>query len=348
MAGDNNDGNAGDIAKGSAGDGEEVSVTVPEDAGEDRLDRMLAGLLPQFSRSRLQALIRAGQVTVGGRTIVEPKFRVNAGADIAVSVPPPESATPQPQDIPLSVVYEDNTLIVIDKPAGIVVHPGAGTPDGTLVNALLHHCAGSLSGIGGVERPGIVHRLDKDTSGLLVAAKSDTAHRSLSEQFADHGRTGVLERGYKALVWGLPPRKRATVNEPIARSRQNPEKMAVRKGGKEAITHYEVLETYSGADGGPVASLIACRLETGRTHQIRVHLAHIGHPILGDPSYGAGFSSKSRLLTENQRKRLESLGRQALHAYLLVFAHPVSGETMRFESSHPADLQALIDALSGT
>jgi 23S rRNA pseudouridine1911/1915/1917 synthase len=360
MAGDNNDGNAGDNAKGSAGDGEDFSVTVPEDAGEDRLDRMLAGLLPQFSRSRLQALIRAGRVTVGGRTIVEPKYRVNvtsgvasgmtsgAATEIRVSVPPPESATPEPQDIPLSVVYEDDALIVIDKPAGLVVHPGAGTPDGTLVNALLHHCAGSLSGIGGVERPGIVHRLDKDTSGLLVAAKNDTAHRSLSEQFADHGRTGVLERGYRALVWGVPPRKRATINEPIARSRQNPEKMAVQRGGKEAITHYEVLETYSGADGSPVASLIACRLETGRTHQIRVHLAHIGHPIVGDPVYGAGFRSKSRLLTENQRKTLESLGRQALHAYLLVFAHPASGETTRFESDLPVELQALVDALSGT
>jgi len=330
--------------------GDVISVTVPDDAGGNRLDRVLADLLPQLSRSRLQALIRQGRVAIGGRTIVEPKYRVNAGegTEIRVTVPPPEPAVPQAQDIPLSVVYEDDALIVIEKPAGLVVHPGAGTPDGTLVNALLHHCAGSLSGIGGVERPGIVHRLDKDTSGLLVVAKTDAAHRSLSEQFADHGRTGVLERAYKALVWGVPSRKTGTIDEPIARSRQNPEKMTVRKGGREAITHFEVLETFAGAEGGPVASLLECKLETGRTHQIRVHLAHIGHPILADPVYGAGYRSKSRLLSENQSLALEGLGRQALHAYLLVFAHPVTGRTMRFESGFPADFRALLTALSGT
>jgi len=327
---------------------EEFAVTVADDQPSDRIDRVLAASLPDLSRSRLQALIRAGRVTVGGRTIVEPKFRVNAGDEIAVSVPPPAPAEPEAQDIPLDVVYEDDDLIVIDKPAGLVVHPGAGTPDGTLVNALLHHCAGSLSGIGGVERPGIVHRLDKDTSGLLVAAKNDVAHRSLAGQFADHGRTGVLERGYLALIWGVPPRRRGTIDQPLARSRQNPEKMAVRAGGREAITHYNLGDTYAGADGSPVASLVECRLETGRTHQIRVHMAHIGHPIIGDPVYGAGFSSKSRLLTDRQRNLLESLGRQALHAYLLQFDHPASGETMRFERGFPADLQALVDALAGS
>ncbi|MCT8971782.1 RluA family pseudouridine synthase [Microbaculum marinisediminis] len=334
------------------GNGDVISVTVPAEADEDRLDRMLAGLVPQFSRSRLQTLIREGRVTIGGRTIVEPKYRVNvtSGADteITISVPPPKPATPEPQDIPLDVVYEDDALIVIEKPAGLVVHPGAGTPNGTLVNALLHHCADSLSGIGGVERPGIVHRLDKDTSGLMVVAKTDTAHRSLAEQFADHGRTGVLERGYRALVWGVPPRKYDTIDAAIARSPQNPERMAVRANGRNAITHYEVVQTFSGADGSPVAGLVECRLETGRTHQIRVHLAHIGHPILGDPVYGAGFRSKSRLLTDLQRKSLETLGRQALHAYLLVFAHPVSGETVRFESDFPADIQALLETLTGT
>jgi 23S rRNA pseudouridine1911/1915/1917 synthase len=329
-------------------DDEEISVTVPAEAADERLDRVLADLLPRFSRSRLQALIKSGQVTIGGRTIVEPKYRVNAQDEVTVRVPPPEPATPEPQDIPLDIVYEDDALVVIDKPAGLVVHPGAGTPDGTLVNALLHYCAGSLSGIGGVERPGIVHRLDKDTSGLMVVAKTDEAHRSLSEQFADHGRTGVMERAYKALVWGIPTRKYGTIDAPIARSPQNPEKMAVRGGGRAAVTHYEVLETFAGAENDPVASLIECRLETGRTHQIRVHMAHIGHPILGDPVYGAGFRSKSRLLTDSQRKSLESLGRQALHAYLLVFAHPMTGETMRFESGFPADFQALVDALAGT
>ncbi|WP_436638818.1 RluA family pseudouridine synthase [Microbaculum sp. FT89] len=333
-------------------DDENISVRVPADAAGGRLDRVLADLLPHFSRSRLQALIRDGRVTIGGRTIVEPKYRVNvteaADTEVAVSVPPPAPATPEPQDIPLEVVYEDDALIVIEKPAGLVVHPGAGTPNGTLVNALLHHCAGSLSGIGGVERPGIVHRLDKDTSGLMVVAKTDTAHRSLAEQFADHGRTGVLERGYRTLVWGVPPRKYGTIDAPIARSPQNPEKMAVRANGRNAVTHYEVVDTFPGANGSPVASLVECRLETGRTHQIRVHMAHIGHPILGDPVYAAGFRSKSRLLTDAQRKSLETLGRQALHAYLLVFAHPVSGETRRFESDFPADLRALVDTLTGT
>jgi 23S rRNA pseudouridine1911/1915/1917 synthase len=326
---------------------ETISVNLPADATEGRLDRALADRLPRFSRSRLQGLIRAGQVSVGGRTIVEPKHRVNAGDEIVVSVPPPQPATPSPQDIPLKIVYEDGVLVVVDKPAGLVVHPGAGTPDGTLVNALLFHCAGSLSGIGGVERPGIVHRLDKDTSGLIVAAKTDAAHRGLAEQFADHGRTGSLERGYRALVWGVPPRKRDTIDAPIARSPQNPEKMAVRANGRHAVTHYEIIETYAGADGTPVASLVECRLETGRTHQIRVHMAHIGHPILGDPVYGAGFRSKSHLLTDRQRICLENLGRQALHAYVLVFAHPVSGEIMRFESDFPTDLQQLRDSLAG-
>lgn len=327
---------------------EDIAVRVADDQPSDRLDRMLAASLPDLSRSRLQALIRAGRVTVGGRTIVEPKFRVNAGDDIALTVPAPAPARLEPQDIPLDVVYEDDDLVVIDKPAGLVVHPGAGQPDGTLVNALLHHCAGSLSGIGGVERPGIVHRLDKGTSGLLVAAKTDMAHQSLAAQFADHGRTGVLERGYLALIWGVPPRKRGTIDAPLARSRQNPERMAVTDRGRAAITHYTLKETYTDADGAPVASLVECRLETGRTHQIRVHMAHIGHPILGDPGYGSGFRSKARLLTEHQRNLLETLGRQALHAYLLQIGHPASGETMRFECGFPAELQALVDALSGS
>lgn len=329
-------------------DVEDIVVTVPAGGTEDRLDRVLAGLLAGYSRSRLQALIRAGQVTVDGRTIVEPKYRVNAGGRIAVRVPPPRPAEPQAQAIPLVVVHEDADLIVVDKPAGLTVHPGAGTPDGTLVNALLHHCAGSLSGIGGVERPGIVHRLDKDTSGLIVAAKTDAAHRDLSAQFADHGRTGDLERGYLALVWGLPGRRSGTVDAPVARSPQTPEKMAVRQGGREAVTHYEVVETFPGADGRPVASLVACRLETGRTHQIRVHMAHIGHPLMGDAVYGAGFRSKAALLTERQREGLEALGRQALHAYLLAFRHPASGKVLRFESALPDDMRALADALTET
>lgn len=323
-------------------------MRVPDGAPGDRLDRVLAGLIADMSRARIQSLIKGGQVTVGGRTIVEPKHRVNAGDTIEVRVPPPQPATPQPEAIPLDVVHEDADLIVIEKPAGLTVHPGAGTPSGTLVNALLHHCAGSLSGIGGVERPGIVHRLDKDTTGLMVAAKTDAAHRDLSAQFADHGRTGDLERGYLAIVWGVPDRRRGTIDAPVARSPQNPEKMAVRRGGREAITHYELIQTFADGEGRPLASLVECRLETGRTHQIRVHLAHIGHPLLGDTVYGSGFRSKERLLTERQREALEGLGRQALHAYLLALRHPSSGEVLRFESDLPGDMRALIDALTET
>lgn len=326
----------------------EISLRVPDTETGDRLDRVLAGLIADMSRARIQALIRDGRVSVGGRTIVEPKHRVNAGDVIGLSVPPPQPATPQPEPIPLEVVYEDADLIVIGKPAGLTVHPGAGTPSGTLVNALLHHCAGSLSGIGGVERPGIVHRLDKDTSGLMVAAKTDAAHRHLSAQFADHGRTGDLERGYLAIVWGVPDRQRGTIDAPLARSPQNPEKMAVRRGGREAITHYEVIHTYADPQGRPLASLIECRLETGRTHQIRVHLAHIGHPLLGDAVYGGGYRSKERLLGDRQRQALAGLGRQALHAYLLSLRHPSRDEVLRFESDLPGDMRALVDALTET
>lgn len=329
-------------------DAGEILLRVPDTETGDRLDRVLAGLIADMSRARIQALIRDGRVSVGGRTIVEPKHRVNAGEVIGLSVPPPQPATPQPEPIPLEVVYEDDDLIVIGKPAGLTVHPGAGTPSGTLVNALLHHCAGSLSGIGGVERPGIVHRLDKDTSGLMVAAKTDAAHRHLSAQFADHGRTGDLERGYLAIVWGVPDRQRGTIEAPLARSPQNPEKMAVRRGGREAITHYEVIYTYADPEGRPLASLIECRLETGRTHQIRVHLAHIGHPLLGDAVYGGGFRSKERLLGERQRQALAGLGRQALHAYLLSFRHPSRDEVLHFESDLPGEMRALVDALTET
>ena len=324
---------------------EEFRFEVAADQPADRLDRVLVNARADMSRSRLQALIRNGRVTVGGRTIVEPKYRVNAGDAVTLTIPPPEPAAPQPEAIPLTVVFEDDQMIVIDKPAGLVVHPGAGTPDGTLVNALLHHCVGSLSGIGGVERPGIVHRLDKDTSGLIVAAKTDLAHRSLADQFADHGRTGPLERGYRALVWGCPRRPRGTVDAPIGRSRQAPEKMIVREGGRRAVTRYTVMEPFAAVDGATIAALVECRLETGRTHQIRVHMAHLRHPILGDPVYAAGFRSKERLLTENQRFALNTLGTQALHAYLLQVSHPVSAAVLRFESAFPPAFQALVDAL---
>ena len=272
------------------------TVIAAAQAGE-RLDRALAAHLEELSRSRLKALILAGHVTISGRTIRDPSHHVNAGDEIAVVVPPAEPAEPGPEPIPLAVVYEDDDVIVIDKPRGLVVHPAAGNWTGTLVNALVAHCGASLSGVGGVRRPGIVHRLDKDTTGLMVVAKNDRAHRSLAAQFADHGRTGPLERGYLAFVWSAPDRPKGVIDKPIDRHPQARERMAVRAEGRPAVTHWQVLERYPPA-GAPVASLLACRLETGRTHQIRVHLAAIGHPLLGDDVYGPGFKTKAVLLPQ--------------------------------------------------
>jgi 23S rRNA pseudouridine1911/1915/1917 synthase len=323
----------------------ETLTVAPEDAGT-RLDRVLAARLAELSRTRLKALILDGAVTAGGRAVVDPGYKVKAGEVLTVRVPPPEPAKPAGEDIPLSILYEDDQLIVIDKPAGLVVHPSAGHQSGTLVNALIAHCGASLSGIGGVMRPGIVHRLDKDTSGVMVVAKTDAAHKALSAQFADHGRTGELERGYLAFVWGVPDRPRGTIEAPIDRHPHARDKMAVRQGGREAITHWEVKERYAGADGKPVASLIECRLETGRTHQIRVHLSHLGHPILGDATYGTGYRTKAALLPAGAREALRALGRQALHAYLLAFEHPETGEVLQFSSELPAALVCLRHALS--
>ena len=310
----------------------------------ERLDRVLAAETG-LSRSRLKALILAGEVTIDGRTVGDPGQRVNAGATVTVKVPPPEPAEPAAEDIPLSILHEDDALIVVDKPKGLVVHPAAGNRTGTLVNALIAHCGESLSGIGGVARPGIVHRLDKDTTGLLVVAKTDAAHKALSAQFADHGRSGPLARSYLAFVWGAPARPKGTISAPIDRHPRAREKMAVRAGGREAITHWELLERYPGADGKPVAGLIACRLETGRTHQIRVHLAHIGHPLLGDGVYGPGFKSKSAQLAPDAAEALATLGRQALHAHMLGFEHPETGQYLEFKSPLPGDLAVLREAL---
>jgi 23S rRNA pseudouridine1911/1915/1917 synthase len=321
------------------------TVTIPaEDAG-GRLDRVLAARIPALSRSRLKALILDGQVTVAARTIRDPATPVNSGDTISVTLPPPEPAAPAAETIPLTIVYEDDDLIVIDKPAGLVVHPAAGHSSGTLVNALIAHCGDSLSGIGGVKRPGIVHRLDKDTSGLMVVAKNDRAHRALSKQFANKEESG-LERGYLALAWGAPSRPKGTIDAPLDRHPVARDKRAVREGGREAVTHWQVLERYAGSDGKPVASLIACTLETGRTHQIRVHLAHIGHPILGDATYATGFKTKAALLPDPASAALEALGRQALHAYRLRLEHPTTGETMEFRSELPPDMRRLRDALA--
>jgi 23S rRNA pseudouridine1911/1915/1917 synthase len=319
------------------------TVTVPE-AGGGRLDRVLATQVPALSRSRLKALILAGQVTVEARTVRDPAAAVNSGDIITVTLPEPEPAKPAAEAIPLDIVYEDDALIVLDKPAGLVVHPAAGHASGTLVNALIAHCGDSLSGIGGVKRPGIVHRLDKDTTGLMVVAKNDRAHRRLSNQFADK-REGPIERDYLALVWGAPDRPRGTIDAPLDRHPHAREKRAVRQGGREAVTHWEVVERYNGADGKPVASLLACRLETGRTHQIRVHLAHIGHPVMGDETYATGFRTKVSRLSPAAQQALAALGRQALHAEHLAFEHPVSGEILDFRAELPGDMAQLRDAL---
>jgi len=320
------------------------TVTIAAEEAGQRLDRVLALRIPVLSRSRLKALILDHRVTVEARTILDPGYRVNAGETVAVQVPAPEAARPEGEAIPLTIVYEDDSLIVIDKPKGLVVHPSAGHATGTLVNALIAHCGDSLSGIGGVKRPGIVHRLDKDTTGLMVVAKNDQAHRALSKQFADKGESG-LKRGYIALVWGAPDRPKGTIDAALDRSPHNREKRAVREGGRAAVTHWQLLETFKGRDAKSVASMLACRLDTGRTHQIRVHLAHIGHPILGDATYGTGFKTKAALLPQAAREALDALSRQALHAELLSFEHPQTGKLMEFRSALPADLAAVRGAL---
>ncbi|MSP51551.1 MAG: RluA family pseudouridine synthase [Alphaproteobacteria bacterium] len=302
-----------------------------------RLDRLLVDACPDLSRARIQALIAAGHATVDGKTLRSASYRVKPGEHIVLSLPPATDATPQAQAIDLVIVHEDDDVIVIDKPAGLVVHPAAGNPDRTLVNALLHHCGASLVGVGGVKRPGIVHRLDKDTSGLIVAAKNDRAHHALVEAFASRS----IERSYTAVVWGIPTPSEGRIAANIGRSRRNRQKMAImRSSGRTAVTRYKLLRVL----GGAMASLLQCRLETGRTHQIRVHLASIGYPIIGDPLYGRA-SGQRRAAPDAVQSELGRLGRQALHATTLGFRHPSSGEELRFESPLPADIARLIAGL---
>jgi 23S rRNA pseudouridine1911/1915/1917 synthase len=319
-------------------------ATVGEAEAGVRLDRFLADALPDMSRSRLQALIAEGQVSCAGRTIGDGNFRVKPGEIYEVSLPPPEPAWPRAQDIPLTVVHEDRDLIVIEKPAGLVVHPAAGNPDGTLVNALIAHCGAELTGVGGVARPGIVHRLDKDTSGLLVAAKTERAMASLAKQFAAH----TIERAYHAIVWGAPRVPEGLIEGQIGRSPFDRKRMAVLRGeaGKHARTRYRVVERY-GDPERPFASLVECRLETGRTHQIRVHLTHLGHPLIGDASYGrARMAPRPRNEAEEDAfAAAAGFPRQALHAYILGFQHPATRQAMRFESVSPPDLAGLIASL---
>lgn len=327
------------------------TLEVDEDQVGIRLDKMLATAFDDISRARLQSLIAALCVSVNGRPVGQARYRVKIDDEITVTIPPAADAEPQAQSIPLDVYFEDEHLLVINKAAGMVVHPAAGNHDGTLVNALLHHCGDSLSGIGGVKRPGIVHRLDKDTTGLMVVAKNDAAHQALSAQFAAHGRDGVLERAYRAVVWGVLGRPSGTIETQLGRHPHSRLKMAVLKeGGRHAVTHW--IRKGGVRHGGfldetgkVVASEIECVLETGRTHQIRVHMAHIGHPLLGDMVYGAGFKASARNLPKKAQKVLENFQRQALHAYKLGFEHPVSGEKMVFEAELPDDLNLLINSL---
>jgi 23S rRNA pseudouridine1911/1915/1917 synthase len=329
------------------------SILVADDEAGERLDRVLAAHVGELSRTRLKALIEAGSATVDGTTIRDPAHRVNSGTAISIDIPPAAPAKPEAEPIPLTVVHEDADIVVIDKPKGLVVHPAAGNWTGTLVNALIAHCGDSLSGIGGERRPGIVHRLDKNTTGLMVVAKNDRAHRALAAQFAGHGRDGEpFERGYLAFVWGAPERPRGSIDRPIGRHPHARDRMAIREGAREAVTHWEVRERYSGpAAGGRrreavVAGLLACRLETGRTHQIRVHLASIAHPVIGDEVYGPGFRTKAALLPPEAQMALVALGRQALHAHILTIIHPATREILRFRSELPPDLTRLHNVLT--
>ena len=295
-----------------------------------RLDKALAEA-SGLSRERVKALMVEGRVSVEGQPVAQASAKAGSGARFRIDVPEAAPAAASAQKIPLVIVFEDEHLIVVDKPAGMVVHPAAGNPDGTLVNALLHHCRGQLSGIGGVARPGIVHRIDKDTSGLVVVAKSDAAHEGLARQFAAH----TLERAYLAVCNGHPRPRSATISARIGRSDANRKKMAVlpkdSSRGKHAITHYKVIEELHGC------SLVECRLETGRTHQVRVHLSSIGHSLLGDPLYGRPNSQVKDIL-----KRMD-FRRQALHAAILGFVHPLAGDQLRFSSDLPTDMEELID-----
>ena len=343
-----------------------ITVTVAETSKGDRLDRWFAEYLtrleeasiedaslldnmpslkmgeiddiPPLSRSRLKSLILDGQLTLNDVMTKDPSLNIRSGDKITLTIPPPKSATPEAENIPLEVLYEDNDIIVINKPAGLVTHPAPGTPDGTLVNALIHHCGDSLTGIGGEKRPGIVHRLDKDTSGVMMAAKTAAAHVTLTDMFAAHD----LDRVYTALVWGIPTHREQTIDAPIGRSTRDRKKMSITEKGRHAITHVNFTRALP-----PLASVGECRLETGRTHQIRVHMTHIGHSIVGDPHYGRPMRSGQR--PDNALRAaladLRTFKRQALHASHLGFHHPITAEPMSFSMPIPKDMQDLIDNL---
>lgn len=334
--------------------GEPTELIVSADAAGQRIDAYVAACAPEWvSRSRIKELVKTGHVRLNGIICTSPKERLAAADIVQWVVPEPADPTPQGEDIVLSIAYEDDHLIVVDKPAGLVVHPAAGNWTGTLVNALIHHCGDSLSGVGGVRRPGIVHRLDKDTSGLMVVAKTDRAHQGLAAQFADHGRQGPLQRRYRAIVWGRPEAK-GKVETYLGRDHRNRQRRAVTADNapdaRWAVTHWTRLQIWAADDGKtrspPELSLVECQLETGRTHQIRVHMTHIGHPLLGDPLYGTSVASRVERLPDHVAKVLRQFRRQALHAAILGFEHPITGETLVLESPLPPDMEQLRAALA--
>lgn len=327
-------------------------IIVTDSEEGQRLDKVLAARFGDISRARLQALISEGAVQINAQTAKAGKYKVQAGEDITLTIPEAADAAPAAQDIALDIIYEDEDLLVINKPAGLVVHPGAGNHDGTLVNALLHHCGDSLSGIGGVKRPGIVHRLDKDTSGLMLVAKNDQAHHGLSAQLQDRS----LNRIYHALCWGTAVPPAGKIEQPLGRDPKDRLKMAVRHtGGKDAVTHYKILQSY-GENESHSISLISCKLETGRTHQIRVHMQYLGFPLVGDPLYGTPPSRQHALLKKSRLQEflpdggqaVLEFGRQALHAAQLSFIHPRSAEPMIYDAAYPEDMHALVDMLQAT
>lgn len=322
------------------GDSPIEHLVAPESAGE-RIDRLLAAVCTDLSRSRIKGLIETGSVQVDGRTIADASYRVKQGERLHVNLPPPEPLDLKPVRMDLNFAYEDEDLIVIDKPAGLTVHPGAGNSENTLVNALLAHCGDRLSGIGGVQRPGIVHRIDKDTSGLIVVAKSDRAHQGLAEQFAEHS----VERLYTAIVFGVPEPREGRIESDIGRHKTDRKRMAVLGDGrgKHAVTNYRLIRQF-----GLYAAEMECSLDTGRTHQIRVHMAHIGHPLIGDPVYGRVSKARMTAFPPSVRAAVAGFTRQALHARTLGFVHPVTGKFLKFEAELPSDMMKLLAGLSGS
>ena len=309
----------------------------------ERLDRFLARAASEFSlsRSRIKSLIQDGQLLIDGRTLTDPSASVKPGALYSLVIPEVVEAAPQAEDIPLEILFEDEHLLLINKPAGMVVHPAPGALSGTLVNALIAHCGDSLTGIGGVARPGIVHRLDKDTSGVMVAAKSDKAHHGLTKLFAKHD----MDRRYQALVWGMPPERHGYIDAPLGRHRTDRKRQAVRPDGKEAVTHYSTLR-----DLPPIGCLLECVLETGRTHQIRVHMAHLGHGLVGDPVYGKPLRAAQMpdQISRDLLGHLRDFPRQALHAAKLAFDHPITGQLIEGISPLPEDMTGLLTKIDAT